>query len=531
MATVVVVLPVNVLLYWCMPRILQAMGQDEDATYYAYRYFCVYSLTFPFYTLFYIQWKFLAAQSILWPLTVATLVSTLVVYPLALPLLGHALGFVGPAVATLVFYLVECVVVAALLGWYKPHVPETWPGWRQCWHQALWPPQALWAYVSLGLGGILAFLEWVYWEALYLMVGTFGVLPLSAHTIPAAVLDVLFMIPFGIAMALSIRMGNLISHDVSQTKTLALATLTICMAAFGVVSVLLYVLQDLIVSIFTQDADVQDWCALIWPNVAVCYFVLSIYAMVIGMSIGLGLQWTLGVVTVISLWGVGMPSAYYFAVVQEGGLLAVWTWMWPPYLMISVVMCTAIFGGRVDWQEISLQVQKREGMEQVQDTGEPQQEQEEEEDHALLQVEDHAPRNQPDHKDQSNPGHEQPPKQRTIGKSHGEKDTGRTVSTASSSSSGSWLSSSSPWMTAPQSDNINNNNKLVKDQQGSKLLDHHHQDIKEKKMDRNTTGSTRLHVPTVGDDEASSSSLSSPATGDPMMECASDGPWIGHYTV
>ncbi|KAL7564855.1 hypothetical protein ACA910_001600 [Epithemia clementina (nom. ined.)] len=362
LSMVLVVIPMNGIMYVCMPDLLLWFGQDATAVQHGYQYFVLYSASFPFYTLVNILWKFLAAQTVLWPLVYATLICTFVLFPIGLQVLGHVLGFVGPAVATALFYLVQSILILILLWYFQPHDVETWPGCfnAAAWRDALWSWTPLSTYLSLGLGGILAMLEWVYWEALYLLIGTFGVVPLSAHTIPAAVSDILYMIPLGIGMALSIRMGHYISHNVAQTQALAVGTLFFGSILFGCMAILLYLFQSSITHMFTQDDQVLALCRVIWPNVCWNFFSLGIYAIVIGIAIGLGMQWTLGIVTVTALWGIGMPAAYYFALQRQGGLNAVWTWMWPCYVLISVAMCIAFL--RTDWHEISRQVQEREGM-------------------------------------------------------------------------------------------------------------------------------------------------------------------------
>lgn len=72
------------------------------------------------------------------------------------------------------------------------------------------------------------------------------------------------------------------------------------------------------------------------------------------------MQWTLGVVTFVFLWVFGLPAAYFFALVHGGGLSAAWTWVYPPYIVMNVVMVVAFL--RADWHAISSNICKREGV-------------------------------------------------------------------------------------------------------------------------------------------------------------------------
>ena len=90
------------------------------------------------------------------------------------------------------------------------------------------------------------------------------------------------------------------------------------------------------------------------------FFVLAIFGIIMGVSTGLGMQWTLGVVTFIFLWVFGLPAVYFFAVYRDGGLSAAWTWVYPPYIAMDIVLIIAFM--RADWYAIGAAVRKREGV-------------------------------------------------------------------------------------------------------------------------------------------------------------------------
>lgn len=90
------------------------------------------------------------------------------------------------------------------------------------------------------------------------------------------------------------------------------------------------------------------------------FFVLGIFGVNMGVATGLGMQWTLGVVTFVFLWVFGLPAMYFFSLVRGGGIGAAWTWVYPPYIFMNIVLIAAFL--RADWHAISNNIRKREGI-------------------------------------------------------------------------------------------------------------------------------------------------------------------------
>ena len=208
---------------------------------------------------------------------------------------------------------------------------------------------------------MLASLEWVYWEALSLVVGTLGPVPLSIHTIPTQITMLAFMLPLGLGIALSVRIGATLPQNVQRAKTLTLACVVASVVLLGGLSVALYLLRESFVGLFTSELDVMEGCREIWLDVCWFNFILSFFGINMGIATGLGMQWTLGWVTVVFMWILGLPATYYFAVVKGWGVAAAWKTIWSPYLGINVVLMVAFLWK--DWDALSESIRLREGME------------------------------------------------------------------------------------------------------------------------------------------------------------------------
>jgi MATE family multidrug resistance protein len=210
--------------------------------------------------------------------------------------------------------------------------------------------------------------EWIYWEALALLIGTFGIVPLSVHTIPAQILMITFMGPYSLGIALSIRLGATLPVLVPRAQQTTIDCFVVSVAVFGALSVIMYTQQDWLISLFTTSEAVIHGCHEIWWDVCLYSFVLSVYGIHMGACVGLGMQWTLGTATIISLWMVGLPSTYYLSVLKHGGIRMAWAMIWPPYILLPIVLTIAIM--RADWDEIARDIRKREGIEMT-DGGRP----------------------------------------------------------------------------------------------------------------------------------------------------------------
>lgn len=254
--SLLLIIPMNLVLSMCMKDILVWVGEDEVTSTLASEWYRVYMFGLPFYAIYNVTWKFLSAQEIMTPLVVVLVGTCGIVLPLALDRLVPWLGFIGSAYAILIYQVSQAGLLLLYLVYKRPHNSMTWPG-LQYWREALaWKQFA--AYMSLGAGGMLASSEWWYWECLCLLVGTLGVLPLSVHTIPTQVLTVSFMIPIGIGIALSIRLGATLPRNVKRAQQLVVGCGLFSVVLFGVMSLLMWTCRHHIFGLFTTEQDVLE---------------------------------------------------------------------------------------------------------------------------------------------------------------------------------------------------------------------------------------------------------------------------------
>jgi len=258
-------IPVNVLLVVYLEDWLVAAGQDAEAAYHAAQWYSIFVWAVPFYIVFDATWKFLSSQNVMRPLIYVSLFCCVVILPLALEFFTEHYGFRGSAMAYVFFQMSQCNLLLLYLWVFRPHQEETWPG-LSCWREAL-RAKPMMDYLHLGVGGMLSQSEWIYWEALGLMVGTIGVEALAAHTIPSQVTMITCQFPFAFGTSLTIRMGHVLSNSVDHAKQIVCGTIAVSVILFATVSVGVYLASDIFCSVFTSDKEVIVLAKSVWLKV------------------------------------------------------------------------------------------------------------------------------------------------------------------------------------------------------------------------------------------------------------------------
>ena len=264
-ASLILVIPINIFLVTCMEDLLVAAGQDPEAAFHASQWYSIFVWAVPFFVIYDSVWKFLSAQHVMRPLIYVSLFSCAVILPLALEFFTERFGFLGSAMAYVVFQGCQCILLLLYLWVFKPHHEGTWGG-LGCWRDAL-KTKPMMEYLSLGAGGILSQSEWIYWEALGLMVGSLGVEVLAAHTIPNQVIMIVCQFPFAFGTALSIRMGHVLSKSVHHAKHIVGGTIVLSFFAFAILSLGVHFGSGKICSIFTSNEEVITLAKSVWWKV------------------------------------------------------------------------------------------------------------------------------------------------------------------------------------------------------------------------------------------------------------------------
>jgi Na+-driven multidrug efflux pump len=193
-----------------------------------------------------------------------------------------------------------------------------------------------------------------------IIVGAIGSVELATHTVNASVSFMTFHLGVGFMVAICTRIGNILPVSVQKAKSICVWGSLFSYFVFAAVNLLVYTFDKAIISIFTNDPDVIAGCQQTWLDLFIFMLSINLFYVNSGIAVALGKQWILGVLTGLSMFGLGVPSIIYFAIIKGGGIESVWFWMWPPYVLLNIIL-TGIFL-RADWEKISSFIRIREGM-------------------------------------------------------------------------------------------------------------------------------------------------------------------------
>lgn len=374
--SIAILIPINVVLVLYLEDVLVAFGEDPIAAHHASKWYNVFVLSLPFSILYQNICKFLTVQNITTPVIWVSVLSTPLIWPMLEVCAGSNMGFLGTAYAYVLFWVFQSLLLLAYVVFLRPHDSRTLQGGGGCGNRGptltrLWrasmEKKALKQFVVLGLGGVVAQCEWVFWEALGLVVGKLGIVAMTAHTIPTQIVMNTSTLPIAFGIALAVRMGISLPSSVNTARGIAMAVVGVSVVVFGINSVILYACRGFLIRIFVDpsdggtgnndddnvndNAEVYGLAESIWSEVSFFNLNIALFGILAGISSGLGKQWVLGTINAFFLWVFGMPVIYYTTVIREnGGLEDAWFWMNVAYMGINGALIVVFF--TADWYKI-----------------------------------------------------------------------------------------------------------------------------------------------------------------------------------
>lgn len=274
----------------------------------------------------------------LWVMVFANLVHIFGNWVLIFGHLGApALGVVGAGIAT---SLTRALALAALV-WMTLGLRLHEGAWRPWSREALALP-GLRRVLALGLPvGVQVGLEVWAFQIATLMAGRLGVNELAGHQIVLNMASLTFMVPLGIAIGASTRVGNLIGaglgEQVQRAAWVAFGLGASAMALFGAVMI---GLRDQLPRLYTADPHVIAVCAFLLPIAAAFQVFDGTQVVGCGILRGMGRTRAPALVTLVGYYAIALPFAWWLGLERGLGLAGIW---WGLCLGL-VVVASALLG-------------------------------------------------------------------------------------------------------------------------------------------------------------------------------------------
>ena len=183
------------------------------------------------------------------------------------------------------------------------------------------------ALLVLGLPmGVSVFMEGSLFVATALLVATLGTVQIAAHQIAMLVASLCFMVPFGVGMATTVRVGHAVgAEDPSAVRWAAAAGYSLALVAQLLAIAVLMLGAGWLAGLVTTDAAIAAMAVTLMGYAAVFQLPDGLQAMSSGALRGLKDTRVPMLITVLAYWGIGMPLGAWLGLQAGRGAPGLWT--------------------------------------------------------------------------------------------------------------------------------------------------------------------------------------------------------------
>ncbi|KAM5180668.1 multidrug and toxin extrusion protein 1-like [Mantella aurantiaca] len=337
-------------------NILLLFKQDPTVARMAEDYVLVFIPALPAAFLYQLQARFLQNQGIVKTQIVVSIISNIInalVNYVFLFVLG--LGVMGSAWANTIAQFSQALLLFLYIRLKKLHV-HTWGGWSigclQDWN----------TFVTLAVPSMLMVcIEWWTYEIGSFLVGLISVVELGAQSVIYQVVTIAYMIPYGISMATSVRMGNALgAGDIEQAKKSM--TIAFLITAFFMIldAILLAALKNEFSHIFTNDGEIATLVSEVIPIYIVFHMFECVACVSSGVLRGIGRQKIGAIIFALGYYVLGLPVGAALMFAAKVGIKGLWIGMILCGVFLSIFF--TVYLVKVSWQDVTLEAQARAGM-------------------------------------------------------------------------------------------------------------------------------------------------------------------------
>ena len=336
----IVSIPIAVVWLFTEPVLVLA-GQDPGLARTAHDFVMAQLPGIPGFLVFVALRQYLQARGMVWAalaiIVLANGVNAFLNWVLIFGELGAPrLGVVGSGLAT---GLTRCFLPLALAAWIAAAKL----------HRGAWVPWSRKSFAWRGVAEIFRFgwpsglqygLEFWAFALSTLLAGLLGKAPLAGHTIVTNLASLAFMVPLGLSMAVSMRVGNLIgARDPKAAQRAAFVGFATTAALMLCLALAFVLLRGVLPLLYTNDVEVLELAMAALPIVAT--FQLFDGIQVVGGAIlrAMGKNRPAVVFNAIGYYGIALPLGYALSQYAGAGLAGIW---WAMCLGLAIVATSLV---------------------------------------------------------------------------------------------------------------------------------------------------------------------------------------------
>ncbi|KAI6453895.1 ethionine resistance protein [Pyricularia oryzae] len=335
---------VVVVVWWFAEDVFRALGQPEEICVMSARFLRLLAPGGLGYVWFECMKKFLQAQAIYRPGTYALMLTSplnallnyLLIYKLDM-------GLDGAPIATGISYWLSFFFLVGYAVFVQGS--ECWGGFDLRRAATNVGPFARLA----ALGVVHVGTEWWAFEIVALAAGRLGTLPLAAQSVIMTADQIINTIPFGLGVAESARLGNLLgAGDVRGARRSAHSAAILSVVFGTTLLVVLMAARHRVGALFNDDEQVIALVAEVVPYVALFQIADGLNGSCGGALRGMGRQWVGALVNCVSYYGGALPGGIYLAF-NGWGLAGLWMGQCVALSLVGVLEWVIV--GMSDWPE------------------------------------------------------------------------------------------------------------------------------------------------------------------------------------
>ena len=209
--------------------------------------------------------------------------------------------------------------------------------------------------LTLGIPmGVALLLEASLFVIAALLIAALGAIEVASHQVALSIASVAFMLPLGLAMAITVRVGHAVGRgDPSGVRYAGYTGIAMTLVTQTLSAALMTFFPEFIVGLYTSDPKVTVLALKLLALAALFQFSDGIQVAANGALRGLKDTKRPMLITLIAYWGVGMPIGYLLAFRQKWGAPGMWVGLIAG-LSVAALLLFARFYRRVRVDQVIL---------------------------------------------------------------------------------------------------------------------------------------------------------------------------------